>query len=565
MPVIECDVAIIGGGPSGSTAGALIKKYGPHLNVVVLERERFPREHVGESLLPPIMSVLNEMGCWDKVEEANFPIKVGATYRWGKHPELWDLDFVPPSSFAHITRPAKFAGPRAYTAFQVDRPIYDKILLDHAKENGVDVRETTKVVEVLRDGNRVAGLRLESGDTVVAKHYIDASGTSGFLRRAMKVKCEYPTTLQNIAMWDYWQNAEWAVKIGVGGTRIQVRSLGYGWLGFIPLGPTRTSVGLVIPAKYYKESGKRPEELYKAALQEETAVAELLKNATSENGFRTTKDWSHISERMSGENWFLLGDSAGFSDPILSAGLTIAQLGAREVAFTILELERGVADAKWLKEQFDTRQKQRIRTHIRFADFWYTVNAQFKDLKEFTSELAKDSGLDLSPDKAWMWLSQGGFIQDSSGAGTGGFSLNQVKRFGDFLTDLESGSPLENNNVFELNLGDATWTDWASYDRGAVRKEQGYVRNDKFLPISGAIQRVVDILQQQKTSQGIVQLVQIRAPRNGVDVATALQTLYEAMEGMIHDGWIRASHDPAYPPLPKFDSAVGIRWNRDTA
>lgn len=262
----EVDVAIIGGGPAGSTVGCLLKKYNPNLRVLILERETFPRDHIGESLLPPVSSVLVEMGCWDKVEAANFPIKIGATLRWGKQPELWDFEFFPAESFKEEPRPAKFEGQRRLTAFQVDRAIYDKILLDHCVAVGCEVRQNTKVAKVQREGDRVTGLDLDSGDHVTARHYVDASGNSGILRKAMDVKCDYPSTLQNIAIWDYWQNAEWAVHIGVGATRIQVRSIGYGWLWFIPLGPTRTSVGLVIPAEHFKKLGKRPEEVYRQAL-----------------------------------------------------------------------------------------------------------------------------------------------------------------------------------------------------------------------------------------------------------------------------------------------------------
>src|SRR5579871_1868392 len=92
---MNVDVAIIGGGPAGSTTGALLKKYEPGLNVLILERERFPRDHVGESQTPPVPHVLAEMGCWDEVERAGFPIKIGATYCWGKSHELWDFDFAP--------------------------------------------------------------------------------------------------------------------------------------------------------------------------------------------------------------------------------------------------------------------------------------------------------------------------------------------------------------------------------------------------------------------------------------------------------------------------------------
>ncbi len=94
---MDCDVAIIGGGPAGSTCGALLKKYAPHLDVAIFEAAKFPRDHVGESLLPVVPRILHEMGAFDKVEAADFPIKVGATYRWGQPTDvdLWYFYFIP--------------------------------------------------------------------------------------------------------------------------------------------------------------------------------------------------------------------------------------------------------------------------------------------------------------------------------------------------------------------------------------------------------------------------------------------------------------------------------------
>src|SRR5882757_274487 len=115
--ISEYDVVIIGGGPAGSTAGTLLKKYNPGLRVAIFEREVFPRDHIGESLLPPISPILEDMGVWDKIEAADFPIKIGATYRWGKRPELWDFEFIPVEHFKDEPRPAKFEGQRRWTAF----------------------------------------------------------------------------------------------------------------------------------------------------------------------------------------------------------------------------------------------------------------------------------------------------------------------------------------------------------------------------------------------------------------------------------------------------------------
>ncbi len=562
---MDYDAVIIGGGPAGATAGTLLKKYCPEFKVAIFEKEQFPRDHIGESQLPAISAILDEMGVWNKVEAANFPIKIGSTNRWGKNPELWDLEFIPSEKFVDQPRPGRYEGQRRYTAFQVDRSIYDKILLDHAETVGVEVHQKTAVRTVLREGDRVKGLELSSGHHVTAKHYVDASGHLGVLRRAMGVNCEYPSSLKNIALWDYWQNADWAVKIGVGGTRIQVMSLGYGWLWFIPLGPTRTSIGLVVPVDYYKQRGLRPEQLYMEAVGQEERIANLLTSATREKKFETTTDWSFISERQSGENWFLAGESGGFADPVLSAGMTMAHASGREVAFTILEMNKGELDQDWLRKRYDERQTQRVWSHIRFADFWYTANAQFVDIKNHVKEIAQDSGLDLSPENAWRWLAQGGFIDEDLRVGVGGFSFFLVKELGGFLADLPQESTLERFNVFKLNLEGATYRSGAKFHEGRVTESHCYVREGHRLPVDGRFDVLVNALQKATSLDRIV--VELRCAVERAEPSSRARIfsgLIEGLEAMIDDGWVEASLDPA---LPRFKMTRGedrsVRLNRD--
>ena len=560
----DFDVAIVGGGPGGATTGALLKQYAPDLRVVIVERDTFPRDHVGESLLPPITGILEEMDCWDKIEAANFPVKVGATYRWGKSPELWDFDFLTGEQFEDLPSPGKLEGQRKRTAFQVDRAIYDDILLNHAKERGCEVLQPRKVVKIHTDGDSVDHLDLDDGSQIRAKYYIDASGHSGIMRRALGVQSDSPTTLHNIAIWDYWQNTEWAVKVGVGGTRVYIMSLGYGWIWFIPIGPTRTSVGLVVPAEYYKKSGLKPDELYAKALAEDPLIVSLMKSATSEQSLQTTKDWSFVADRICGENWFLVGESAGFADPILSAGLTMTHLGGREAAYTILDLLKGQNDAAWLKQQFNSRQRERIMTHIRFADYWYTANSQFKELKEFTSELAKNVGLDLSPDKAWAWLAQGGFISQESRLGIGGYSIDFLMESSQYLSDLDAKSPFETYNVLRLNLEGATKKELAIYKDGTVTKREAYVRGDHKLPVGGAVSMIMLALQHAHRLQDINAILRMGAQRNASNPGFLQHMAWvpEVMEAMIHDGWITATYDPESPIMPLERRKTNVRWNQ---
>jgi len=564
----EVDVAIIGGGPSGSTAGALLKKYCPSLSVAIFEREAFPRDHIGESLLPPTSRILDEMGVWDKVEGANFPIKLGATFRWGKRPELWDFDFYPTEKFRDEARPAPYEGQRVSTAFQVDRSIYDQILLDHAQELGCEVFQQTKVVRVEAKGDRVEALHLEDGREVRARHYIDASGNSGILRRALNIGCDYPSTLKNIAIYDYWQNADWAVEIGVGGTRIQVLTVGYGWIWFIPLGPTRTSIGLVVPAEYYKQSGETPEQLYRRAIAEEPRVKALLSNAKSEDLLQTTRDWSFLADRQAGENWFLVGECAGFADPILSAGVTMAHMAARQAAYTIIELDRGVHSPTWLKDEFQSRQSQRIRTHIRFGDYWYTANEQFGELKEFTSKLASDIGLELSPEKAWSWLARGGFIDEELSVGVGGYSLSSIKAMSGMLGDLDHDSPFDKYNDFKLDLRGSSWKDRASYDNGRVKSTPCYVRGDRVLPIEYHIEGIVTVLQSYSDISEIADVFR-NALAGLFDDPETVDQYFQAgiavIEAMVADGWIICSRDEKRPMWrPEKWSDRPIRWSDDS-
>jgi flavin-dependent dehydrogenase len=546
------DVAIVGGGPAGSTVGSLLKKYDPNISVAIFEREKFPREHVGESQLPAVSQILYEMGCWDKVEAANFPIKIGATYCWGKTRELWDFDFMPVKFAMDLPRPGTFSGARTHLAFQVDRSIYDKILLDHARELGCIVHEQTRVLKPACLDDRIESLEVEGIGEVRAKTYIDASGHSGLLRRALGVEIDCPSALQNVAVWDYWRNAEWADEIGVGGTRVQVMSVGYGWIWFIPLGPDRTSVGLVVPKDYLKNSGTTLESLYQTAIKEQPRIESLMRNAVSEGRMETTKDWSFIARRQCGENWFLVGESSGFADPILAAGLTMTHAAGREAAFTILEERHGGDPAK-LRKAYEERQNRRIKSHIRFADYWYTANSQFTDLKEFTGQIARENGLDLSADKAWAWLAQGGFIDEDLGAGVATFGLPALRDLGEFLGNTQGPLNIESTNRYRLQLDGAQEETRLGYRRGRVREVRCFTRAGKVWPMEGRFAIWHDLLKDQVTRDALE--LDLRAiaerlyPRDPKSQGQEVYQFKVALEALIADGWVMASLDDKAPVM----------------
>lgn len=546
----QVDVAIIGGGPGGATCGGFLKKYRPDLKVAIFERERFPRDHIGESQLPIISSILDELGVWDRVEACDFPIKIGGTYRWGNSQDLWDFDFLPLGKFDDAPRPGKFEGQRRLTAFQVDRAIYDKVLLDYAEELGCDVSYECPIRQIRSDGDRVTGLVTADGEEIVAKYYIDATGHSGLLRRTMGVETEEPSALKNIAVWDYWRNAKWAVSLGVGGTRIQILSLGYGWIWFIPIGPDRTSIGLVCPAEYYKSSGLSIEKLYDRALADEPRLQSLIEGATREDRLTTTKDWSFVAKRMTGPNWFLVGESAGFADPILSAGLSLTHAGAKELAFVILEAERG-GDLKWMAGEYQRRNEQRVRQHIRFADYWYSANSHFSDLKQFTREIAKDAGLDLSADQAFQWLGTGGFIEEDMGvAGTSLIRLDQLQLISNRLSEQPVTSKIDGHNLFMLRLKDAEEIRVARFENGRVLPIRALRRNGKVLPIDGLFGWLIKGLQYSPQLDLAMPYLEHEMTQAGYDFNLKLRArLTECLEALIRDGWVSAKLTSSAPAI----------------
>ncbi len=560
----DFDVAIVGGGPAGATVGTLLRKYAPHLRVVILEKERFPREHVGESQLPLISTILDEMGVWNQVEAADFPIKLGATYTWGRDPTPWDFNFIPPEKFEITPRPAKFEGQRRYTAFQVDRAVYDDILLRHAAGMGCQVRQNTLVRDVKRTGDRIDGLTLADGSTVTARYYIDASGNVGLIRRAMGVGIDSNERLRNVSFWDYWENAEWAETIGIGGTRVQVRSLPYGWIWFIPLGPTRTSIGLVCHGEHYKSMGLTPEQLYRRALADETFIAGLIANATPEGRVRTTKDWSYVADRLYGENWFLVGEAAGFADPILAAGLTLAHAGARDAAYTILELDRGEHPRQWLLDRFNEKNRESVEHHIKFAIYWYSANGLQTDLNDFCKNLAASAGLRLNARDAFRWISQGAFTTELLGnPSIGFFDLTSIHDLANRFA--ENGRRHEwlihGHSVFQLNVHGATQGYVGDLKNGRIHRVPCLFKGKNKLPLHEFFGLAVDVLRQTSDAERFMQLAMnavsmIFPPEHA---RFAMSRVVEALEAMALDGWVICRHDRKRPPLLMEREAETIR------
>ena len=308
------DVAVIGGGPGGATAAAMLARKG--FRVVLFERERFPRHHVGESLLPASIPVLEELGAYDRVRNAGFLPKHGATMVWGREKSPWSWYF----------RETSRTYPHSY---QVSRPLFDSILLDNARSHGVDVRERHTVTGVLERDGAVEGVqvRLPDGATVdiPARFVVDASGQSALLSRRFGLR-HWDDFFRNLAVYAYYRGARRLPSPDE--TNIFIESYPGGWLWTIPLHTGDASVGAVVDAAAGRDALRQqdPGSFLAHQIAQAPHTAAMLRDATLTDGPFVARDWSYVSERTAGDGFVLVGDAACFVDPLFSSGVHLAMM-----------------------------------------------------------------------------------------------------------------------------------------------------------------------------------------------------------------------------------------------
>ena len=328
------DVVVIGGGPAGSTAATMLARKG--WSVRLFERERFPRERIGESLLPASMPILEELGALEAVQQAGFLKKYGATMVWGNTPEPWSWYF-------------RETNPNNPHAYQVWRPQFDQILLQNSTKHGVDVREGHRVLDVRFEGGRATGVQVASEggeETVDARFVVDASGQQGLLGRKLGLRRQ-DEKFRNLAMYAYFRGAQRLPAPDE--TNILVESYSEGWAWVIPLHTGETSVGFVMDSKAAQEAIARDgaEAAYSRQLSLTAKAHEMLAAATRTGEPRVIRDWSYVSEHVAGDGYVLAGDAACFIDPLFSTGVHLAlSAGVMAAAYVTTALkEPGLREA----------------------------------------------------------------------------------------------------------------------------------------------------------------------------------------------------------------------------
>ena len=353
------DVAIIGGGPAGSTAAALLARAGRR--VLVLERDKFPRFHIGESLLPFSMQAFTRLGLHEKFAKAGFMDKFGGEMYGACGGD--GVKFYFEDGFRSQTD----------RSYQVTRADFDKLLLDHAAENGAEVREETGVsdIEFSDEGAtlRISGKTDGTEEEIRARYVIDASGRNSILSAKFKLKKNYEH-LQKLSVFAHYDGLIRAE--GRDGTLTRMVRAIDRWFWVIPLSATRTSVGVVLDGEVYKKSKLSAEDFLEQAIQDQPLLMEQMRHAERVTPVRTAADFSYRSTRLYGDRWMLAGDAAGFIDPVFSSGVFLAVLAGEQAADALQVVLDRPAKRKKLFARYARNINKAMDVYLRFVDAWYS-------------------------------------------------------------------------------------------------------------------------------------------------------------------------------------------------
>ncbi|MER6521634.1 NAD(P)/FAD-dependent oxidoreductase [Streptomyces sp. NPDC001553] len=328
------EIVVMGGGPAGSIAAALLARQGARVRL--LERAHFPRYHIGESVATSCRSIIELAGALEKVEERGYQVKEGLLLRWGAERD-WVVDW--PEIF----------GTNAQTSWQVDRADFDDVLLRHAASQGVEVIEGAQARKVLFEDGRAAGVEWTHEGrehTTRADHVIDATGRAGLLSVRHLDNRTPHDVFRNVAVWGYYQGGTLLPRTPRGG--INVISAPEGWYWVIPLKDDVYSVGFVTHQDHFlkRKQGHAAgaagmEALFLDAVQESETVRELVADGVFQHDVRVEQDFSYTADSFCGPGYFLAGDSACFLDPLLSTGVHLGMYSGMLAAASITAVDAG--------------------------------------------------------------------------------------------------------------------------------------------------------------------------------------------------------------------------------
>ena len=399
------DVVVIGGGPAGASAATLLAEQGHR--VMILEREKFPRYHIGESLLPFTFYPLERLGLLERMKSSPFVKK-------------YSVQFVSPSGkasqpFYFFTR---YDRETVAQTWQVLRSEFDQMLLDNARERGVEVREETEVTELLREGERVVGVRAQTRGGVAgeyrARMVLDCSGRESFaaVRNGWRTK---DPTLNKVAVWTYYEGAKRDEGIDAGATTVAFVPE-KGWFWYIPQHEDRVSVGVVAEGKYLSRGGvKDPEAIFRREVGQNLWVEEHLRTGRQVGPYFLTSEYSFHARHCGSEGLLLVGDAFCFLDPVFSSGVMLALKSGALAADAVHE---GLVSSDLTPDRFEGYAKtlrEGIENMRKLVYAFYNPNFSFRVLTNKYPDLAGDitdclSG-DVNKDFSRLWAAIGEYAE----------------------------------------------------------------------------------------------------------------------------------------------------------
>jgi flavin-dependent dehydrogenase len=309
----EYDVVVIGGGPAGSTVSTVLAQRGHRVGL--FERERFPRFHIGESLIPETYWVLERLDMVSKMQQSHFVKK-------------YSVQFV--NSTGRLSAPFYFWDNKPHACsqtWQVVRSEFDTMMLENAREHGVEAYEGVHVVDILHEGSRAIGVTIQPAGgerrEVRARVVVDASGQAALVqnRRGLRV---WDPLLNKGAIWTYWQGAYRDSGRDAGATMVLQTEDRRGWFWYIPLHDDIVSVGVVAPFDHLFKGRAGHERTYREEVDRCPAVKSRIGSARRVTGYFATRDYSYRSTQVAGDGWVLVGDAFQFLDPLYSSGVLLA-------------------------------------------------------------------------------------------------------------------------------------------------------------------------------------------------------------------------------------------------
>ncbi len=389
------DVVVIGGGPAGSTTSTVLAQHG--LRVGLFEREKFPRFHIGESLIPETYWVLKRINMLPKMQRSHFVKK-------------YSVQFM--NANGKLSAPFYFWDNKPHECsqtWQVVRSEFDQMLLENAREHGVDAHEGVHVVEVLFEGDRATGVRIsENGQRrdVRANVVVDASGQAALLQNRFKLRIWDPI-LNKGAIWTYFEGAYRDTGRDEGATMVVQTPTRKGWFWYIPQHDDIVSVGVVAPFdELFKGRGPH-EQTFNEEVDACPGVKERVAKAKRVTGYFATRDYSYRSKEVAGHGWVLVGDAFGFLDPLYSSGVLLALKSGELAADAIAEgLSKGDVSAEQLGQWGDAfnqgvdRMRRLVCEYYNGFSFGRFVK-QYPELRNTVTDLLIGDLFNDRVDKVW--------------------------------------------------------------------------------------------------------------------------------------------------------------------